>query len=127
MGYRSEVKYMLLCKTEEQLNTFMAHAQLELADFEYGKEILDQMETITPAGDLLRPYRICVAWDDVKWYESYAWVQKQEEFFSYVETLDGCGWVFARVGEEQGDIETKSDDNTHFYDHMDCRTTVDFV
>jgi hypothetical protein len=127
MGYRSEVKYMLLFKTEEQRNTFKAHATLELSDFEYGKEILDQMEDVTYTYECLRPYQICVVWEDVKWYESYEWVQKQEELMRYVETLDGCGWVVARVGEENGDVEVKSDDNTHAYDHIDVVTTIDFL
>ena len=71
MGYRSEVKYVLLFKTEEQLNTFVAHATLELTDIEDGKEILDQMDTRVMDWDTEHKYRLYVSWDDVKWYESY--------------------------------------------------------
>lgn len=127
MGYRSEVKYMLLFKTEEQLSTFRAHAQLTLTDTEGGKEILDQMDTQVMDYDTEFKHRITVQWDDVKWYESYAWVQVQEGFMDYVGEMDGCAYAFARVGEEQGDVEIKASDNIHFYDYMDVRTSVDFV
>ncbi len=127
MGYRSEVKYLLLFSTEEQHNTFRAHAQLTLSDFEYAKEILDQMDIQVMDYDTEFKHRITVQWDDVKWYESYPWVQVQESFMDYVGEMDGCAYAFARSGEEQGDIETKASDNIHFYDYMDVRTSVDFV
>ncbi len=128
MGYRSEVKYILLFKTEEQLNAFVAHAQLTLVDEgEGGKEILDQMDTRVMDYDTEFKHRITVQWDDVKWYESYAWVQVQEGLMDYVGEMDGCAYAFARSGEEHGDVETKASDNIHFYDYMDIRTSVDFV
>ena len=127
MGYRSEVKYVLLFKTEEQLNTFVAHAQLTLSDEEGGKEILDQMDTRVMEWDTPHKYRLYVSWDDVKWYESYPWVQVQESFLDYVGEMPDCAYAFARVGEEQGDVEIKASDNIHFYDYMDVRTSVDFV
>jgi hypothetical protein len=127
MGYRSEVKYVLLFKTEEQLNTFVAHATLELTDIEGGKEILDQMDTRVMDWDTEHKYRLYVSWDDVKWYESYPWVQVQEEFLDYVGDMPDCAYAFARVGEEQGDIEIKASDNIHFYDYVDVRTSADFI
>ncbi len=127
MGYRSEVKYILLFKTEEQLNTFRAHAQLTLSDFEYAKEILDQMDIQVMDYDTEFKHRIYVSWDDVKWYESYEWVRVQEGLMDYVGEMDGCAYSFARVGEDHGDVETKASDNIHFYDYMDVRTSVDFV
>ena len=127
MGYRSEVKYVLLFSTEEQLNTFVAHAPLELTDIEDGKEILDQMDTRVMDWDTEHKYRLYVSWDDVKWYESYQWVQVQESFLDYVGEMPDCAYAFCRVGEEQGDIETKASDNIHFYDYVDVRTSADFV
>ncbi len=127
MGYRSEVKYILLFSTEEQLNTFRAHAQLTLGDTDGGREILDQMDTRVMDWDTEHKYRLYVSWDDVKWYESYPWVQVQESFMDYVGEMPDCAYAFARVGEEQGDVEIKASDNIHFYDYMDVRTSVDFV
>ncbi len=127
MGYRSEVKYLLLFSTEEQLNTFVAHATLELTDIEDGKDILDQMDIQVMDYDTEFKHRIYVSWDDVKWYESYEWVRVQEGLMDYVGEMDGCAYSFARVGEDHGDVETKASDNIHFYDYMDVRTSVDFV
>ncbi len=127
MGYRSEVKYILLFSTEEQLNTFRAHAQLTLGDTDGGREILDHMDIQVMDYDTEFKHRITVQWDDVKWYETYPWVQMQEGLMDYVGEMDGCAYAFARVGEEHGDVETKASDNIHFYDYMDVRTSVDFV
>ena len=127
MGYRSEVKYVLLFKTEEQLSTFRAHAQLTLGDTDGGREIFDQMDTRVMEWDTPHKYRLYVSWDDVKWYESYPWVQVQESFMDYVGEMPDCAYAFARVGEENGDVEIKASDNIHFYDYMDVRTSADFV
>jgi hypothetical protein len=127
MGYRSEVKYILLFKTEEQLNTFRAYAQLTLGDTDGGKEILDHMDIQVMDYDTEFKHRITVQWDDVKWYESYPWVQMQEGLMDYVGEMDGCAYAFARSGEEHGDVETKASDNIEFHDYMDVRTSVDFV
>lgn len=126
MGYRSEVQYVLLFSTKDQLDTFKAHAALELSDFEYGKEILEQFDFREGLGGA-HAYRAYMSWDDVKWYDSYEWVIKQHELMQYAADMDGCGYAFARVGEEQGDTEIDTSDNIHFYDYMDVRTMIEFV
>lgn len=55
--------------------------------------------------------------EDVKWYDAYPEIQVMEKFFDFVEDMnqDGEGDVrdwysgsFARIGEENSDIEEKS-------------------
>jgi len=128
MGYRSEVKYVLLFNNKDSLDTFKAHAQLTLADdSELSADILRAYNNLTHADRLQFPYSIFVTWEDVKWYESYKWVSVQEEFMQFVANMDGCGYAFARVGEETGDIDQHCSERVDLWDFIDVRTIVEWI
>lgn len=129
MGYRSEVKYVLLFSRKEQLNTFKAHAQLTLDDDlkNLSADILHAYNNDSHHIGQQFPFRIYVTWEDVKWYPSYKWVEVQHNMMRFVSEMPDCGYAFARVGEEQGDIETESSESVHLWDFIDVKTYVEWL
>lgn len=129
MGYRSEVKYVLLFNNKESLDTFKVHAALTMSDDlkNLSTDILEAYENLSHSPNMQFPYRIYVTWDDVKWYESFKWVQVQDELMKFVGTMDKCGYAFARVGEETGDIEQHSSESVNMWDFIDVRTIVEWI
>lgn len=129
MGYRSEVKYVLLFDNKESLDTFKAHAQLTMADDlkNLSTDILHAYDNDSHYPDSKFKYRIYVTWEDIKWYPSYAWVKVQDDLMKHVSEMPNCGYAFARVGEETGDIEQHSSEGVDFWDYIDVRTYVEWI
>ena len=129
MGYRSEVKYVLLFSNKEQLDTFKAHAQLTLNDdpTDVPSDILHAYDNESHYPHHKFPHRIYVTWEDIKWYPNYRWVKVQRDMMQFVSELPDCGYSFARVGEEQGDIETESSESVDSWDFIDVRTYVEWI
>ncbi len=108
MGYRSDVKYVLLFKTQDHRNAFHMEAKLIASDVEHGPEVIDDFDFHYDEHDVDYPYQIRVHYEDVKWYESLPWVTLQEKLMDIVvEGYDG-GYAFTRIGEENDDVETKT-------------------
>ena len=119
MGYRSDVKYVILFNTDEQRQAFKLEAMLIAADIESGLDVINNdWEYKIDLHDVDFPYQIRVHYDDVKWYESTPWVDMQERLMKLArDSYDGA-FVFLRLGEEDDDIEEQSgvhDDNIHVY------------
>ena len=110
MGYRSDVKYVLLFNTEEQRKLFNMEAKLIASDVEHGLNIVnDDFDFHYDEHDADFPYQIRVHFNDVKWYESTPWVDMQDKLMQLaVDSYEGA-FVFLRLGEEDDDVETKSD------------------
>ena len=119
MGYRSDVKYVILFKTEEQRQAFKLEAMLVAADIESGLDVINNdWEYKIDLHDVDFPYQIRVHYEDVKWYESTPWVDLQERLMKLARDSYEGGFVFLRLGEEDDDVEAQSgvhDDKIHVY------------
>jgi hypothetical protein len=119
MGYRSDVKYVILFKTEEQRQAFKLEAMLVAADIESGLDVINNdWEYKIDLHDVDFPYQIRVHYEDVKWYESTPWVDLQERLMKLARDSYEGGFVFLRLGEEDDDVEAQSgvhDDDIHVY------------
>ena len=125
MGYRSDVKYVLLFKTAEGALKAKALAELEFSELDYGHEILSNMENhVVPETDF--PYRIQVHYEDVKWYETDPWVRAQENFIQQFDSSDEQH-VFVRLGEDYSDYETLESKDVYVSDYIDYHRSTEFV
>lgn len=67
---------------------------------------------------------------DWKWYPDYDIVQAFDEFWSQMQEMNGISGYFARVGEEQKDIEEVTFGDDPYYDffrpfsHLDLHDTI---
>ena len=116
MGYRSDVKYVLLFKTKENRTKALALAHLAFSDLDDGQNILDAMRSKDSHKNDEWPYHIVVHHEDVKWY-SGAWTEAQVDFLSGFNDRDGQH-VFMRIGEEDDDIETLASDEVYVSDYI---------
>jgi hypothetical protein len=109
MGYRSDVKYVLLFKTDEKRQAFKIEAMLIAADVDDGLDVINNdWEYKIDLHDADFPYQIRLHYEDVKWYESIPWVSLQEKLMDLAATDDYEGaFVFLRLGEETDDVETE--------------------
>ena len=119
MGYRSEVSIQLESKAFDMVMKSIKKYNSEQAD---GYEFYP--DTILKKDD-----EYIIQWGSVKWYSDYGDVKSVEsvltELDKYKESaeIDGFRYDFLRVGEESGDIETRSNDvcygtcfpETHIY------------
>ena len=119
MGYRSEVSIQLESKAFDMVMKSIKKYNSEQAD---GYEFYP--DTILKKDD-----EYIIQWGYVKWYSDYGDVKSVEsvltELDKYTESaeIDGFRYDFLRVGEESGDIETRSNDvcygtcfpETHIY------------
>lgn len=133
MGYRSDVKYVMLFKTQDHRNAFHMEAKLIASDVEYGLRVVDEdFDHRYDAHDVDFPYQIRVHYSDVKWYESTPWVDMQTKLMRLaVDGYEGA-FVFLRLGEEDDDVETNSDaydENIHVYvdNYIELTRSSDFV
>lgn len=119
MGYRSDVKYVILFNTDEQRQAFKLEAMLIAADIESGLDVINNdWEYKIDLHDVDFPYQIRVHYEDVKWYESTPWVDMQEKLMKLARDGYEGAFVFLRLGEENDDIEEQSgvhDDDIHVY------------
>jgi hypothetical protein len=119
MGYRSDVKYVILFNTEEQRQAFKLEAMLIAADVESGLDVINNdWDYKIDTYDEDFSYQIRVHYDDVKWYESTPWVDLQDKLMRLAADSYEGAYVFLRIGEEDDDVEQHSaahDDNIHVY------------
>ena len=102
MGYRSEVKYVISFKDEEQRDLFC-----ELVKQKGDEEMTKAVEELDK-----RERYLVASFDHVKWYPEYPDVKSHHALmaFSRVVFEDDAGWRFVRIGEEDNDVEVFSDD-----------------
>ena len=118
MGYRSDVKYVILFKTQDHRNAFHLEAKLVASEVQYGLEVINDFDFHYDEHDVDFPYQIRVHYDDVKWYESTPWVDMQEKLMQLARDGYEGAFVFLRLGEEDDDVEQQSgvhDDDIHIY------------
>jgi len=118
MGYRSVVEAVFYTRDKEQAPLLKLYVD---ENFPKNGEL---RECLTPinAPKVWGYHFIC---DDVKWYESYTFVQEfnefAEKFVGFSESKEGAdakqlNWAyeFVRLGEDTGDIEEERSDNADF-------------
>jgi len=109
MGYRSDVKYVMLFNTEENRQAFKLEAMLIASDVNSGLDIINNDWDYHIDNSDEYPYQIRVHYNDVKWYESTPWVDMQIKLMQLVSKTYEGAFVFMRLGEEDDDIDTQTD------------------
>ncbi len=109
MGYRSDVKYVMLFNTEENRQAFKLEAMLVAADINSGLDVINNDWDYHIDNSDEYPYQIRVHYNDIKWYESTPWVDLQIKLMQLVSKTYEGAFVFLRLGEEDDDIETQTD------------------
>ena len=115
MGYRSVVEAVFYTRNEEELPILKLYVD---ENFPRNEEL---RECLTPikANSAWGYHFVC---GDVKWYESYTFVQEFNEFvvkFNQLLTENErarptWAYEFVRLGEEANDIEEERSDNADF-------------
>jgi hypothetical protein len=110
MGYRSNVAYKIKFFDKATMALFLAEAK---SKEEYRKALDDKLEIDE------EKLQIKYEADSVKWYDDNEWVQSHEALINLAkEYRDGdekeLEYAFARIGEEDGDVETYASE--HGYD-----------
>lgn len=118
MGYRSEVEAVFYTRDEEQAPLLKLYV-----DENFPKnEILQERLTPINAPKVWGYHLIA---DNIKWYESYTFVQEFNEFahafLAFAESKEGSdaeqlNWAyeFVRIGEDTNDIEVERSGNADF-------------
>jgi len=109
MGYRSDVKYVMLFDTEENRQAFKLEAMLIASDVNSGLDIINNDWDYQIDASDEYPYQIRVHYNDVKWYESTPWVDMQIKLMQLVSKTYEGAVVFMRLGEEDDDVEAHTD------------------
>jgi len=107
MGYRSNVVYKIKFFDEATMKLFLAEAK---AKEEYKEALEDGLEI--DEAKLQIKYEA----DSVKWYDEYSDVQSHEALIHLAKEYRDDNekeleYAFARIGEEDGDIETYASEN----------------
>ena len=116
MGYRSNVAYLILFDKKEVYDQFKAQYKLD-DSFKLCWE--DEANPSTSSVTLeFDEKNLAIKFNayDVKWYDDFDDVichNKLLELASeYGDKYKGVTWSFVRIGEEQGDVETRYDDHS---------------
>jgi hypothetical protein len=110
MGYRSDVKYVILFTTADHRTAFHLEAKLIASDVEYGMRVVDEdFDYHYDESETDYKYQIRVHYNDVKWYESTPWVDLQIKLMQLASKSYEGAFVFMRLGEEDDDIDTQTD------------------
>jgi hypothetical protein len=111
MGYRSEVGYLIMFTEQEVYNQFKVQYKLD-DKFKYCWE--DEENTNEYASTLRFNDEKCMVTfkaSDVKWYDTFDDVKCHDALLDladeYHEKYNCVDWAFVRIGEEEGDIETR--------------------
>jgi len=118
MGYRSVVEAVFYTRDKEQAPLLKLYVDENFPKNEELRECLTPIKANSAWGY----HFIC---EDVKWYESYTFVQEFNEFahafVGFAESKEGAdakqlSWAyeFVRLGEEANDIEEERSDNAEF-------------
>ena len=129
MGYRSDVKYVLVFPTPEHRAAFIAEAHLSAPQYEDDDLVLNALKDTRDFTKGDYPARIYVHWYDVKWYDSYEWVQHQQALMQ-LSIKHGGGFAFVRIGEDDTDIETEYDSaesDVYHWDYICLNRITEFV
>jgi ABC-type oligopeptide transport system substrate-binding subunit len=107
MGYRSNVVYKIKFFDEATMKLFLAEAK---AKEEYKEALEDGLEIDE------EKLQIKYEADSVKWYDDYSDVQSHEALIHLAKEYRDDNekeleYAFARIGEEDGDIETYASEN----------------
>jgi len=119
MGYRSTVEAVFYTREKEQAPLLKLYVD---ENFPKNEEL---RECLTPikANNAWGYHFMC---DDVKWYESYTFVQEFNEFvYKFLKLLaenerarPTWAYEFVRLGEEANDIEEERSDNADCILHV---------
>lgn len=132
MGYRSDVKYVLLFKTAEHRTAFHLEARLIAADVDGGARLVDEdFMYHYDEHDSDYPYQIRVHHEDVKWYDSFEWVKLQDKLLNIVRDDYEGGYAYMRLGEDDDDVDTQGEGHGDSYvdysSYIELRRSSDFV
>lgn len=127
MGYRSDVKYLIAFKTEEDRTKFLGEAELTVADHsdQSVRDIPSAYRLTTYEGNS-KPFIIQVHYEDVKWYDDFPCVRMEIELMNMAEETYDADFEFLRIGENDDDIDRRSSADTYIGDYIDYRRYSEF-
>lgn len=112
MGYRSDVAYIILFKSEQDRNRFIT---LERAKND--EHINNALDEVT-ADDKERPVITFKAYS-VKWYPEFEDVRAHQTLYNEAFTLFNASYRFVALGEDgQEDFRTDGPDEDDLYDDV---------
>ena len=122
MGYRSDVKYLIAFKTEEDRTKFLGEAELTVADHpdQAVRDIPSAYRLTTYEGNS-KPFIIQVHYEDVKWYDDFPCVRMEIELMNMAEETYDADFEFLRIGENDDDVERRCSADTYIGDYIDYR------
>ena len=111
MGYRSNVAYLILFDDKEVYDQFRVQYKLDDAYLLCREDERNPSTSNVTLEFDEENHAIKFNAYDVKWYDDFDDVKCHEALLKladeYGEKYKGVSWAFVRIGEEQGDVETK--------------------
>ena len=136
MGYRSNIGYVIIFKAQhksvssgvpETINPEKAFAEFShflkyVLSFAKDKSVSDEFEYMrVDKNEMMISYQA----EDIKWYDSYPFVQWHTNLLRQVKTYETGNYRLLRVGDNLEDVEEDSHDPTAFmYDYISLRREV---
>lgn len=105
MGYRSDVKYMIMFPNETLAKEFIAIYSID----EVTNRALEELKCISISGQFPLLFG---EFDDVKWYETFPEVRAHTTLIAIAAEL-GYGTGFVRIGEDLDDVEEEYNIGDH--------------
>ena len=102
MGYRSDVKYVIVFPSVEKRDEFLVKQKM-LGD-RYIQQAVNQLEVLEDK-PVVRFHA-----DGWKWYESYPEVRAHIVLCDIAAETYGAAWRFVRIGEDDEDIDVEQHD-----------------
>lgn len=100
MGYRSDVKYVIVFPSIEKRDEFLVKQKM-LGD-EHTKKAVSELEVLEG-----KPV-VRFGEDGTKWYDSYPDVKAHHELLEIAEADFNACYYFVRIGEDANDIDAYS-------------------
>lgn len=116
MGYRSDVRALVYATNRSDADQYM---QLKLLMSTTFKEVMDEWKDYIRWIDNERVFEFQA--EGIKWYESYDDIRRFERFLRDVEALEYIV-EFVRVGEDDGDVDTRYSNGAKYF--LDTVTTI---
>ena len=110
MGYRSDVKYVIVFPSIEKRDEFLVKQKM-LGD-KHIQEAVNQLEVLEDK-PVVRFHA-----DGWKWYESYPEVQAHHKLMYSAVVKYGARWRFIRIGEDYNDIDVDYHEPDEIVDGM---------
>lgn len=127
MGYRSDVKYIIAFKTDEDRTKFLGEVELTVADHpDQDVRDIPSAYKLTIYEQCTKPFIIRVHHEDVKWYDNINSVRIETELVRVAEDDYDADFEFLRIGEDHDDIDSQTSKDILGGDFIEYRRYSEF-